>query len=154
MVTKRINIFLLLISLFTFMGCKSQRLKNIKYFNEDVLKNIPYNKIYSCVEMYETNSSLKEKRKIQFNYNITLEIKNDGYVETTNFASVDKNGNNGVIYVKKGEIKIDLITLVSDMSPTITTYNAKFSDRNLYLIEDRWIIGGDNLSYLIFKLEK
>ena len=137
--------YLLLAFLLIFIGCKSQELKNIKYFNHEQLKNISFNKTYLCVEMYEANSNLKRKRKIELNYNLYLKIKDDGYIEAINFASINKEGNSGVIYVKKVEIKIDLITLLSDTSPTIIIYNAKFIDGNLHLIEDRWI-GGDSLS--------
>ncbi|MDQ1805746.1 hypothetical protein RAH57_17275 [Chryseobacterium sp. CKR4-1] len=127
-------------------------MKNIKYFNQNELKNISYDKIFLCVEMYEADKNLKNKRKIELNYDITLKINRNGYIEITNFASVDKNGNSGVIYIKKRKIKIDLITLLSDRSGTITTYNVKFIDNYMYLLEDRFI-GSDYLSYLIFKLQ-
>lgn len=147
---------MLLILSFVIFGSSignAQKLKNIKYFNKSELIVFPFNKTFICSNIYEASKNLKKTRQIELNYNMSILFKEDGFIETTNFGTSNKDGQSGIIYSKKGKIKVDVISLLSDRSHTIKTYNVKIIDGNVHLIEDRWI-GGDNLSYLIFKPEK
>lgn len=129
-----------------------QKLKNIKYFNKSELIAFPFNRTFICSTIYEANKDLKKIRQIELNYDMSILFKEDGYIEATNFGTSNKYGQTGIIYLKKGKIKVDVITLLSDRSHAIRTYNLKIIGGNIHLIEDRWI-GGDNLSYLIFKTD-
>lgn len=155
MVNNNIIKTLLMLSFIIFGSyvMNAQKLKNIKYFNKSELIAFPFGKTFICSNIYEASKDLKKTRQIELSYNMSILFKEDGYIEATNFGTNNKAGQTGVIYSKKGKIKVDVISLLSDRSHTIKTYNVKIIDGNVHLIEDRWI-GGDNLSYLIFKPEK
>jgi len=111
MVNNIIKILLILsFIIFGSSAMNAQDLKNIKYFNKSDLIAFPFNRTFVCSTIYEANKDLKKTRQIKLNYDMSILFKEDGYIEATNFGTSNKAGQTGIIYSKKGKIKVYVIT--------------------------------------------
>lgn len=150
MVTKILRLLL-----FSLLSCginlNSQNLKNIKYFESDILKQIDTVGYYQCVNIYFADNHYNIKRELNNDYKRILKFKNNGYIES-NALSSNKEGYSGVIYMKNQKIKIDIIGGTSDRSKIIRTYKLKIEGNKLHLLEESAVI--NELIYYVYELKK
>lgn len=127
----------------------AQKLKNIKYFSNEILKNISTTGNYQCTGIYFSDKNYNIIRELKNTTTRILKFRKDGYIESNIIAS-NKNGYSGVIYSKRGDLKIDLIGGTSDRSKIIRTYKVKIDGSKLHLLEESAII--NELIYYIYEL--
>lgn len=148
MVRKILNLLL-----FSLLSCgnilNSQNLKNIRYFKSEILKQINTVGYYQCINIYFVDNHYKIKRELNNDYKRILKFNSNGYIQSNAFAS-NNDGNSGVIYLKNGKLKIDLIGGTSDRSKIIRTYKVKIDDNKLYLLEES--AAANELIYYVYEL--
>lgn len=130
--------------------CNAQRLKNIKYFNNDNLKNINTEGTYQCIGVYFSDRHYNITKKLQNTTNRVLKFRRDGYVESNIIAS-NKEGYSGVIYSKKQQLKIDLIGGTSDRSKILRTYKLRIEENKLHILEESAFV--KELIYYVYELK-
>ncbi len=150
MVKKTLKLLLLIPFFSCGISLNSQKLKNIKYFKNEILKQINTVGYYQCTNVYFADSHYNIKKKLNNDYKRTLKFKNDGYIESNASAS-NKDGNSGVIYLKNSKLKIDLIGGTSDRSKIIRTYKVKIEGSKLHLLEESAVI--NELIYYVYELK-
>ena len=129
----------------------AQRLKNVKYFNKEILKNIDTENYYQCTGVYFSDKNYNIIRELKNTTTRILKFKKDGYIESNAIAS-NKDGNSGVIYIKNGKLKIDLIGGTSDRSKIVRTYRVKIEGERLHVLEESAVI--NELIYYVYELKK
>jgi len=131
--------------------CNAQRLRHIKDFHQDDLKNINTAESYQCVGVYFTDKHYNITQTLRNTTNRILKFRRDGYIESNIIAS-NNQGYTGVIYSKKGQLKIDLIGGTSDNTKVVRTYHLRIEGHQLHLIEDSAF--ARELIYYIYELKK
>lgn len=148
MVKKATKILVFFLILF-YGKCMSsaQTLRNIKYFNKDILKIIDTIGYYQCIGIYFSDKNYKIITELRNETSRILKFKGNGYIES-NTVKPNREGYNGILYSKNDKLKIDLIGGASDGSKIIRSYKLKIEGNRLHLLEDNPFMGSELIYYI------
>lgn len=125
----------------------AQKLRNIKYFNNDLLKTIDTVGYYQCTGIYFSDENYKIITELSNGTARILKFKSNGYIEFSG-GTPNHNGYNGILYFKNDQLKIDLIGGTSDGGKILRTYNLKIEGNKLHLLEDNLFMRRELIYYI------
>lgn len=131
---------------------------NIKDFNKTIFNKIDTAYFYKKVDYYIANKNYKKVRDIGTDVDRTIQFYGNGRVRFFSFNYLDANpevtGRRGIIYQKRGNIKID--TQFADNWGRVSkgAYSVKIKNDTLFLYDDNTFLKSEFICMKFVKYEK